>query len=265
MPCLRRSPHSIYYFLYIGLGLVFVLYGLTIRSLFSFLYHTRRDPAYVWIAYLAWSVFICCILSVFAIEYDLLPHTPELSITQRRPLIDYLYYEIITFTTVGYGDVIPSNCTREAFGYMHSPSGGHARCDVCGANPSRFYTTPTCQKSGMIERPPQPLLPSVGYPMIWSSCIAANSRTAHVCSGPPLLLCPRSRRRRRQAALKPTEFLRPRQAAGRRVTNLSSLWCLGEAIGLVTAPLPTTNSASQLAKVFRAFPAGPISLTLVKV
>jgi voltage-gated potassium channel len=94
-----------YYFLYIGLGLVFVLYGLTIRSLFSFLYHTRRDPAYVWIAYLAWSVFICSILSVFAIEYDLLPHTPEL---YRRPLIDYLYYEIITFTTVGYGDVIPS-------------------------------------------------------------------------------------------------------------------------------------------------------------
>jgi len=94
-----------YYFLYIGLGLVFVLYGLTIRALFSFLYHTRRDPAYVWIAYLAWSVFICSILSVFAIEYDLLPHTPEL---YRRPLIDYLYYEIITFTTVGYGDVIPS-------------------------------------------------------------------------------------------------------------------------------------------------------------
>ena len=30
-----------YYFLYIGLGLVFVLYGLTIRSLFSFLY--RQD------------------------------------------------------------------------------------------------------------------------------------------------------------------------------------------------------------------------------
>jgi voltage-gated potassium channel Kch len=23
-------------------------------------------------------------------------------------LIDYLYYEIITFTTVGYGDIIPS-------------------------------------------------------------------------------------------------------------------------------------------------------------
>jgi hypothetical protein len=96
-----------YYFLYIGLGLVFVLYGLTIRSVFSFLQHTRREPVYVWIAYLAWSVFICRILSVFAIEYDLLPHTPELSITHGRPLIDYLYYEIITFTTVGYGDIIP--------------------------------------------------------------------------------------------------------------------------------------------------------------
>jgi hypothetical protein len=91
-----------YYFLYIGLGLVFVLYGLTIRSVFSFLHHTRREPVYVWIGYLAWSVFICTILSVFAIEYDLLPHTPN-----GRPLIDYLYYEIITFTTVGYGDIIP--------------------------------------------------------------------------------------------------------------------------------------------------------------
>jgi hypothetical protein len=95
-----------YYFLYIGLGLVFVLYGLTIRSVFSFLQRARREPVYVWIAYLAWSVFICSILSVFAIEYDLLPHTPEPS-THGRPLIDYLYYEIITFTTVGYGDIIP--------------------------------------------------------------------------------------------------------------------------------------------------------------
>jgi voltage-gated potassium channel Kch len=97
-----------YYFLYIGLGLVFVLYGLTIRSIFSFLQHARREPVYVWIAFLVWSVFICSVLAVFAIEYDLLPHTPEPSITHGRPLIDYLYYEIITFTTVGYGDIIPS-------------------------------------------------------------------------------------------------------------------------------------------------------------
>ena len=97
-----------YYFLYIGLGLVFVLYGLTIRSICSCLQHARREPVYVWIAYLAWSVFICSILSVFAIEYDLLPHTPEPSLTYGRPLIDYFYYEIITFTTVGYGDIIPA-------------------------------------------------------------------------------------------------------------------------------------------------------------
>jgi hypothetical protein len=97
-----------YYFLYIGLGLVFVLYGLSVRSIFSFLQRARREPVWVWIGYLAWSVFICSVLSVFAIEYDLLPHTPEPSITQGRPLIDYLYYEIITFTTVGYGDIIPS-------------------------------------------------------------------------------------------------------------------------------------------------------------
>jgi hypothetical protein len=47
-----------YYFLYIGLGLVFVMYGLTIRSIFFFLQHTRREPVYVWIAFLVWSVFI---------------------------------------------------------------------------------------------------------------------------------------------------------------------------------------------------------------
>jgi hypothetical protein len=97
-----------YYFLYIGLGLVFVMYGLTIRSVFFFLQHTRREPVYIWIAFLLWSVFICSVLAAFAIEYDLLPHTPEPSITHGRPLIDYLYYEIITFTTVGYGDIIPS-------------------------------------------------------------------------------------------------------------------------------------------------------------
>ena len=38
-----------YFFLYIGLALVFVMYGLTVRSLFFFLRHTRREPIYVWI------------------------------------------------------------------------------------------------------------------------------------------------------------------------------------------------------------------------
>jgi hypothetical protein len=50
-----------YYFLYIGLGLVFVMYGLTIRSVFFFLQHTRREPVYIWIAFLLWSVFICSV------------------------------------------------------------------------------------------------------------------------------------------------------------------------------------------------------------
>ncbi len=31
-------------FSHIGLGLVFVMYGLTIRSIFLFLQHTRREP-----------------------------------------------------------------------------------------------------------------------------------------------------------------------------------------------------------------------------
>jgi hypothetical protein len=96
-----------YYGLFIGLGLVFVLYGLTIRSIFAFLQRTRRQPFYVWIMFLVWSVFICCVLAGFAIGYDLLPHTPEPSLTKSRPLIDYLYYEIMTFTTVGYGDIVP--------------------------------------------------------------------------------------------------------------------------------------------------------------
>jgi hypothetical protein len=137
-----------YYFLYIGLGLVFVLYGLTIRSIFAFLQHTRREPVYVWIAFLVWSVFICSVLAVFAIEYDLLPHTPEPSMAHARPPIDYLYYEIITFTTVGYGDIIPSTAQGGLLAMYTALLGGHARCDVCGARASGFNTTPACQKSG---------------------------------------------------------------------------------------------------------------------
>jgi hypothetical protein len=97
-----------YYFLYVGFGLVFVLYGLTLRSILSVLQQRRREPVYVWIAFLGWSIVICSVLSIFAMEYDLLPHTPGPSITHGRPVIDYFYYEIMTFTTVGYGDITPS-------------------------------------------------------------------------------------------------------------------------------------------------------------
>jgi len=97
-----------YYFLYVGLVSVFVLYGLTLRTLFHYLQHIRREPIFVWLGYLLWSLFLCSILAVFAGQYDLLPHIPDSSATQSRPLIDYLYYEVITFTTVGYGDIIPA-------------------------------------------------------------------------------------------------------------------------------------------------------------
>ena len=97
-----------YYFLFVGLGLVFVMYGLTIRSVFSLLRHTKREPVYVWIGFLLWSVFLCGVLAVFGTEYDLLPPTRDPSIIHGRPFFDYLYFEVITFTTVGYGDIIPT-------------------------------------------------------------------------------------------------------------------------------------------------------------
>ena len=109
-PIIERTVlgSSTYYFLYIGLASAFVLYGLTLRTLFHYLQQIRREPIFVPLSYLAWSVFLCSILAVFAYEYDLLPHISNSSATQGRPLIDYLYYEVITFTTVGYGDIIPT-------------------------------------------------------------------------------------------------------------------------------------------------------------
>lgn len=84
------------------------MYGLSLRTLFHFLQQTRREPIFVTIGYFLWSLFLCCILAFFAFQYDLLPHVPAPTATGGRPLIDYLYYEIITFTTVGYGDIIPA-------------------------------------------------------------------------------------------------------------------------------------------------------------
>jgi voltage-gated potassium channel len=109
-PLVERSilGSKTYYFLYLGLASVFVMYGITLRTLFHFLQHTRREPIFVWLGYLLWSLFLCCFLAVFAFEYDLLPHPPDVATTQSRPLIDYLYYEVITFTTVGYGDIVPA-------------------------------------------------------------------------------------------------------------------------------------------------------------
>ena len=96
------------YFLYIGLALVFVMYGISVRSVFHYLQHTGREPIFAWVGYLGWTFFLCCVLSVFAFEYDLLPHPPDAAAGQGRQLIDYLYYEVMTFTTVGYGDIVPA-------------------------------------------------------------------------------------------------------------------------------------------------------------
>lgn len=104
-----------YYFLYIGLVSIFVTYGISLRTLFHYLQHTRREPVFIWAGYLLWSLFLCCILAVFAFEYDLLPHPPASSGTESRPLVDYLYYEVITFTTVGYGDIIPITLPAKVF------------------------------------------------------------------------------------------------------------------------------------------------------
>jgi voltage-gated potassium channel len=116
-PVIERTVlgSSTYYFLYVGLASVFVLYGLTLRTLFHYLQQTRREPIFVPLGYLVWSVFLCSILAVFAYEYDLLPHVADPSATQGRPLIDYLYYEVITFTTVGYGDIIPATVPAKIF------------------------------------------------------------------------------------------------------------------------------------------------------
>jgi hypothetical protein len=103
-----------YYFLFIGLALVFVMYGLTIRSVFSFLHHTKREPVYVWIGFLLWSVFLCGVLAVFGSEYDLLPATQNPPI-HGRPFLDYLYFGVITFTTVGYGDIVPTTVQEKVF------------------------------------------------------------------------------------------------------------------------------------------------------
>jgi hypothetical protein len=111
----RVLDSGTYYFLYIGLASVFAMYGITLRTLFHYLQHARREPIFAWIGYLFWSLFLCCILAVFAFAYDLLPHPPALSPNESRPLIDYLYYEVITFTTVGYGDIIPATVPAKIF------------------------------------------------------------------------------------------------------------------------------------------------------
>jgi hypothetical protein len=55
-----------FYLLYGGLALVFVAYGLTIRSLFFFLQQVKREPVYVWIGF-----FVCRFSCVAFWRYSL--------------------------------------------------------------------------------------------------------------------------------------------------------------------------------------------------
>ena len=48
-------------------------------------------------------------LAVFGTEYDFLSLTRDPSIIHGRPFFDYLYFEVITFTHVGYGDIVSAD------------------------------------------------------------------------------------------------------------------------------------------------------------
>src|SRR5258707_12439725 len=127
------------------------MYGLTIRSVFAFLQRTRRQPFYVWIMFLVWSLFICCFLAGFAIGYDLLPHTPEPSLTKSRPLIDYLYYEIYDLHDGRLWRYSAAFSARQAARYLNGSSWFHPRRPLRGASAPRFNQTPIWKKSRMIE------------------------------------------------------------------------------------------------------------------
>jgi Ion channel len=57
----------------------------------------------------------------------------------------------MTFTTVGYGDIVPTTAQGKLLAMCTALLGGHARSDLCGDSSSGFDTTAACQKSGMIS------------------------------------------------------------------------------------------------------------------
>src|SRR4029077_6534989 len=67
----------------------------------------ERAELSIWIVFLLWSLFICCILTAFAIEYDLLPHTSELTNIDARLAIRIKDAGAVAYQSADHGKLAP--------------------------------------------------------------------------------------------------------------------------------------------------------------